>query len=256
MINRYFIHLAYKGTQFHGWQIQPNSVTIQEIVNKALSLLIGETIETVGAGRTDSGVHASSFYAHFDCGREAIHLDPNFVYKLNCILPMDIVVYRIYKMPSNAHARFDAISRTYLYRISQCKNPFTRELTMHFWKPLDIDLMNKASSLLLTFTDFTSFSKVHTDVKTNNCEIYQALWKKEGDELQFVITANRFLRNMVRAVVGTLLQVGMGKMSIDQFIQVIEQKNRADAGTSVDSQGLHLIKIDYPKSFFLSGSEK
>jgi tRNA pseudouridine38-40 synthase len=127
---------------------------------------------------------------------------------------------------------------------------------MHFWKPLDIDLMNEASSLLLTFSDFTSFSKVHTDVKTNNCHIYKALWKKEGDELQFVITANRFLRNMVRAVVGTLLQVGMGKMSIDQFIQIIEQKNRADAGTSVDSQGLHLINIDYPESFFLSGSEK
>lgn len=242
--------MAYKGTAFHGWQIQPNSITIQEIVNESLSMLIGEDIETIGAGRTDAGVHANSFYAHFDSTQDNIHLEPDFVYKLNCILPKDIVIFRIYLMPESAHARFDAISRTYLYRISQYKDPFNQDLTMHFGKPLDIELMNKASTLLKKYNDFTSFSKLHTDVKTNNCHIYQAIWKKEGHELQFTICADRFLRNMVRAIVGTLIQVGLGKINIENFQSIIEKKNRADAGASVDSQGLHLINIEYPTAFF------
>lgn len=250
MLNRYFIHLGYKGTQFHGWQIQPNSITVQEIVNKSLSVLIGEDIATIGAGRTDTGVHAFSFYAHFDCIQDNIHIKPNFVYKLNCILPKDIVAHRIYLMHPSAHARFDAISRTYLYRINQFKDPFNQDLSMQFLKPLNIDQMNDASSVLKEYTDFTSFSKLHTDVKTNNCQIYNAIWNKEGYEIQFTICANRFLRNMVRAIVGTLIQVGLGKITIENFRSIIELKNRSDASASVDSKGLHLIQIEYPKSYF------
>ncbi len=250
MLNRYFIHLGYKGTQFHGWQIQPNSITVQEIVNKSLSLLIGENIETIGAGRTDTGVHAFSFYAHFDCIQDNIHINPTFVYKLNCIFPKDIVAHQIYLMHPSAHARFDAISRTYLYRINQFKDPFNQDLSMHFIKPLNIELLNDASTLLKEYTDFTSFSKLHTDVKTNNCHIYQAIWNKVGYELHFTICADRFLRNMVRAIVGTLIQVGLGKISLQNFRSIIELKNRSNAGASVDPKGLHLINIEYSKSYF------
>lgn len=251
MQNRYFIHLAYKGTHYHGWQIQPNSITVQEVVNKALTLLLGEPIETIGAGRTDTGVHASSFYAHFDSVRKNIHLEANIIYKLNSVLPSDIVVYQIYSMPQTAHARFDAMSRTYMYRINQQKDPFNQEITTYFNKPLNINLMNEAALTIMEYTDFTSFSKLHTDVKTNNCIVYNALWVKVGTELQFTITADRFLRNMVRAIVGTLLQVGLQKITVTQLRLIIEQKNRSDAGASVDAKGLHLTNVEYPKSLIV-----
>lgn len=251
MAYRYFIHLAYKGTNYHGWQVQPNSVTIQEIVNKAFSTILNEAVETTGAGRTDTGVHATSFYAHFDCSKSNLDKDKTAKFKINCILPPDIVVYKIIAVPPEAHARFDATSRTYLYRVSLNKDPFNQDLSMFYSKPLDIGLMNQAAEILKDYTDFTSFSKLHTDVKTNNCKILYARWEKNGNELQFTISADRFLRNMVRAIVGTMIKIGENKLSIHQFREIIEQKDRSKAGASISPKGLHLIKIEYPPHFFI-----
>ncbi|HEY4789295.1 MAG TPA: tRNA pseudouridine(38-40) synthase TruA [Bacteroidales bacterium] len=243
---RYFIHLGFKGTHYHGWQVQPGSETVQGILNESLSMLLRENIYCIGAGRTDSGVHAPCFYAHFDSQQNDLHLDSKVIYKLNCILPRDIAVYKIIDVPNDAHARFSAISRTYLYRLSQLKDPFNLEFTMFMSKKIEIEKMNVAAEILKIYTDFTSFSKLHTDVKTNNCNVTYAKWTIEGTELHFTISADRFLRNMVRAIVGTLLEIGLGKMTPDCVRAIIEKKNRSEAGTSVDASGLHLIKIQYP----------
>jgi len=243
---RYFIYLSYKGTHYHGWQIQPNSITVQEVLNRCLSTLLKEEIYCIGAGRTDTGVHASCFYAHFDSQRVELEKEIQFLYKLNCILPKDIAVHDLISVAPEAHARFDAISRTYLYRISQAKNPFNLEYTMQHTKSLDINKMRTASDILKEYIDFTSFSKLHTDVKTNNCKISQAIWEVHGSELHFLITADRFLRNMVRSIVGTLIEVGSGKIPPNEIRHIIEKKDRKEAGTSVDASGLHLIKIEYP----------
>lgn len=248
---RYFLDLAYKGTNYHGWQYQPNAISIQEIVTKALSTILRTKIEIVGAGRTDTGVHAQQIMAHFDY--ENVILKPNFLYNLNAILPNDIVVNNIFKVKINAHARFDAVKRSYEYKILLGRNPFFIDTTWQLInKKLNVAKMNEASEILLTYTNFKSFSRSKTDVKTFDCKIYEAVWTQEGKWLIFKISADRFLRNMVRAIVGTLLAVGEEKISIDCFKKIIESKNRAKAGASAPPQGLFLTEIKYPKSIFLN----
>ncbi|MBC8004304.1 MAG: tRNA pseudouridine(38-40) synthase TruA [Verrucomicrobia bacterium] len=249
MTQRYFIELAYKGTKFHGWQVQPNAVSVQECLEKALSTITRETLAVTGAGRTDTGVHASYFVAHFDSLKP--NLDhPDFAHKLNSFLKEDIVIFKISKVNSEVHARFDALSRTYHYHMNLVKDPFSVETSWYFYRQPDVELMNKACKLLFNYVDFTSFSKLHTDVKTNNCKIMQAEWMQQGDKLVFVVKADRFLRNMVRAIVGTLLEVGFGKMNLEEFQAVIERKDRGAAGLSVPAHGLFLTDIEYPESIF------
>lgn len=243
---RYSVKLSYKGTNYHGWQLQDNASTVQQHLNKALSVLYNQTIETVGAGRTDTGVHARCYIAHFDCCISLPYPPDKIVYKLNCILPSDISVECVKEVDSAFHARFDAVSRTYKYFICQKKNPFQTEFAYQLLSQLNVDAMNEAAKLLFDYSDFTSFSKLHTDVKTNNCKVTYAFWQQCDDGmLVFTITADRFLRNMVRAIVGTLLDVGKGKLTIDGFRQVIEQKDRCKAGVSVPAQGLFLWDIEY-----------
>lgn len=250
-MRRYFIYLAYDGTNYHGWQIQPNGASVQEMLNNALATFLrDENIEVVGAGRTDAGVHARLMVAHFDVDRE---LDCESVTdKLNRILPPDISVYCVKPVKSEAHARFDATYRTYKYYITTKKNPFGRQYSWRVFQKLDFDMMNEAAQTLFDYIDFTSFSKLHTDVKTNNCKIMHAQWTQCGeDEWVFTIQADRFLRNMVRAVVGTLVEVGKGKLSVEGFRRVIEEKNRCSAGTSVPGNALFLVDVGYPDDLFI-----
>ncbi len=240
---RYFIELSYKGTNYHGWQIQPDATSVQEEINKAISTILQEEIQVVGAGRTDAGVHASQMFAHFDT---LSNLSDEYIYKFNSILPNEIVIHSLKNVLDDKHARFDAINRSYEYRIYLGRNPFLLDTTWQFHqKELNLEKMNEAASILLEYEDFESFSKVKTDVKTFNCKITKAVWKQEGENLIFYITANRFLRNMVRAIVGTLIEVGLGKKSIQDFRQIIESKKRSEAGLSVPAQGLFLTKIKY-----------
>ncbi len=250
MKQRYFIELAYKGANFHGWQFQPNAVTVQECLEKALSVITRESIAVTGAGRTDTGVHASYFVAHFDASKT--NLDhPDWVYKLNSFLGSDIVVFYISKVHPEAHARFDAASRTYQYHLNLIKDPFVIETSWYFFRQPDLVKMNEASKILFEYTDFTSFSKLHTDVKTNNCTIYQAEWTQYGSDVVFTVKADRFLRNMVRALVGTILEVGLGKIDLNAFRRIIEQKDRGAAGLSVPAHGLFLTDVEYPESIFV-----
>lgn len=247
-MQRYFIKLAYKGTNYHGWQIQQNAHTVQAELNKALSLLLNQKIDTVGCGRTDTGVHAREFYAHFDSYKL---IDTHqLTYKLNKILTKDIAIYQILKVKNNANARYDALYRTYNYYITQRKDPFLTESAYYFYGNLNIEAMNKAAECLLSYSDFEAFSKTNNQVSNYICHIYKAKWKKEDDILNFEITANRFLRNMVRAIVGTIMEVGKELMSIDEFKQVIESKNRSNAGYSVPAHGLFLSNIKYPEEIF------
>jgi len=246
---RYFLKLAYNGKNYFGWQMQPNALTVQEVLTKTLSLLLKENIELIGAGRTDTGVHAKEFYAHFD----TLHLftDENksdFIRRINSFLPQDIVVYDILNVNQQAHARFDALTRTYRYYVTTQKNPFTNIFTHRFFYIPDIEKMNICCKKMINYTDFTSFSKVHTQTKTNDCRITHARWFFENNLFVFEITADRFLRNMVRAIVGTLLDVGRGKLSIDNFCTIIEQKNRSFAGVSVPAHALFLEKIVYSEA--------
>lgn len=243
-MNRYAIQLSYNGSRYFGWQRQPKDISVQEVLEKAFSTILREEIAVTGAGRTDTGVHASFYIAHFDTENEIA--DPvQLTFKLNRFLPADIAIQKISPVKNDFHARFSAVSRTYKYFISTIKNPFTTETSFQCTVPLNVDLMNQAAKMLFEFTDFTSFSKLHTDVKTNNCKIYQAEWEKQGDQLVFTIKADRFLRNMVRAIVGTLLEVGKGKISVGDFVEIVEQKDRGEAGTSVPPQGLFLVDIEY-----------
>jgi tRNA pseudouridine38-40 synthase len=241
---RYFIELAYNGTYYHGWQYQPNAASVQETLNRALSLLLGTEIDAMGAGRTDTGVHARQMFAHFDfdgffeCG--------DLVHKLNSLLPKDIAVFTLFPVSDEAHARFDATSRTYEYHINSRKDVFATDLSWHYHHPLDIDLMNNAAQLLLNHTDFECFSKVNTDVNTFNCTISEASWQMTEHKLIFTITADRFLRNMVRAIVGTLVNVGTEKTSIEDFEEIILHKQRSKAGFSVPAHGLFLTRVQYP----------
>jgi len=250
---RYFIYLSYNGTRYHGWQIQPNALTVQETLNNALSTLLQEKIETVGAGRTDTGVHASFFTAHFESLNNKLDKDEKWVYKLNGILPDDIVINNIKGVSPDSHARFDALSRTYKYYISKKKDPFKREFSYLLFGQLDVEKMNRASLLLYDYTDFSSFSKLHTDVKTNNCRVSLVKWEQTGNQVIFTIKADRFLRNMVRAIVGTLLEVGRGKLEIYEFIKIIESKDRSKAAASAPPHGLFLTNIEYPNPDELKG---
>lgn len=247
---RYFINLSYDGKNYHGWQIQPGAISVQEVLGKALSTLIREQIDVVGAGRTDAGVNASLMVAHFDCtkpinqpnAKEALH---QLVYRLNKILPQDIAIHSVYPVADDMHARFSATSRTYKYYVVTAKTPF-EPYAYRFPQSLDFAKMNEAAQLLFNYTDFTSFSKLHTDVKTNNCRIMYAKWEQvDSIKWVFTIKADRFLRNMVRAIVGTLLDVGRGAITIDQFAKIIEKKDRCSAGTSVPGNALFLTDITY-----------
>ena len=240
---RYFLELSYNGKNYKGWQVQPDVISVQEKLTKALSTILRKEIEVVGAGRTDAGVHASQMYAHFDYEKE---LAENFTYKLNAILPDDIVIYKTILVADEAHARFDATSRSYEYRICLERNPFLLDITWQLYhKTVDIDLMNEAAKILYEYEDFECFSKVKTDVHTFNCTVTNAEWIVEGTMLTFHISANRFLRNMVRAIVGTLLDVGLQKITVNDFRQIIESKNRSKAGVSVPAKGLFLTQVAY-----------
>ncbi|PKP39000.1 MAG: tRNA pseudouridine(38-40) synthase TruA [Bacteroidetes bacterium HGW-Bacteroidetes-15] len=250
-MQRYFIELAYQGTSYCGWQIQPNANTIQAELEKALSTLLRVDISTTGAGRTDTGVHASFFVAHFDSIQKNLNWDQKFLVSLNEILPKDISIKDIVAVIPDAHARFSALSRTYEYRISRVKDPFSINSSWLYKGNLNLDAMKDASSKLLSYTDFTSFSKLGSDVKTNNCKIFFALWESQQSQLVFTIRADRFLRNMVRAIVGTLIDVGREKISVADFIKIIEARDRSLAGTSAPPEGLFLTNIEYPVSIFL-----
>ena len=243
-MKRYFIHLAYNGANYCGWQVQPQSPSVQAELERCLSLKLGQPVSLTGCGRTDTGVHARNYYAHFDFEDE-IQDCKELAYRLNGFLPNDISIYRIFEVPQEMHARFDALSRTYHYQIVRGKNPFHLNDAYAYYGPLDIAMMQQAADLLKDYTDFTSFSKLHTQVKTNNCRIMEAQWLQQDGLLVFHIKADRFLRNMVRAIVGTLLEVGKSKMTLDEFKAVIEQKDRCSAGESVPAHGLFLEEVTY-----------
>lgn len=252
MKKRYFIDLAFKGTAYHGWQRQPNAVTVQDEVDRVLSMVLKEQVMTVGAGRTDAGVHARSFTAHVDSDAYNPVMRSKFLYSVNSVLPADIVISDIYPVIEKAHARFSALSRTYEYHITRDKNPFMNGFAWHCHWPLDIQSMNKAAELLLQTNDFKSFSKYHTQVKTSICKVNHACWTENGNVIVFTIEADRFLRNMVRAIVGTLVEVGRGKISTDGFRQVIRAGNRKAAAFSAPAEALFLTKITYPEGLKLT----
>lgn len=241
---RYFIEFAYNGKNYCGWQSQPHSPSVQETLNKALSTLLRTEIDVTGAGRTDTGVHARQMYAHFD--HTEIADTTALVQRLNSFLPKDIVVFRFIPLHDDAHARFDATARTYEYHIHTFKDAFVHEGSWYHFHPLDIERMNQAAKVLFNHIDFKCFSKTHTDVKTFNCKVTEAYWKHDGTRLVFTVKADRFLRNMVRAIVGTLVNVGLGKMTVEDFNAVIESRNRSNAGASVPAHGLYLTKVEYP----------
>lgn len=241
---RYFLEFAYKGTNYHGWQYQPNASSVQETLNKALSTLYKTEIDLVGAGRTDTGVHAKQMFAHFDLDFE---IDvSHFIHKLNSFLAEDIAILNIHLVADDNHARFDATKRTYEYHIHTSKEVFSTDTSWYYHNQLNIELMNEACKELFNHSDFECFSKVHTDVNTFNCKIMEAHWQQNGNKLIFTIAADRFLRNMVRAIVGTMVNIGLEKVSLQEFKQIIECKDRNKAGFSVPAHGLYLTKVEYP----------
>ena len=250
MMQRYFIVFSYDGAAYHGWQVQPNARTVQQMLEEALTTLMRTETTVVGAGRTDAGVNAASMVSHVDL---PVDTDTTQLkYKLNRILPPDIAVSDILRVKNDAHARFDAVSRRYCYYVTTAKSPFARRYAYRLTSSVDFEAMNRAAALLPEYTDFTSFSKLHTDVKTNNCKVTFAQWRQTGEnEWLFEIEADRFLRNMVRAIVGTLLLVGRGKMTLDGFRAVIENKARGEAGDSAMGEALFLVGVEYPESLFL-----
>lgn len=250
-MHRYFLFLSYDGTRYHGWQIQPNGISVQQVAQDALSTLLRAPVSLTAAGRTDAGVHALMMPAHFDCSQP---IDcPLLADKLNRLLPPDVAVRRIRPVSPQAHARFDALSRTYHYYVHLSKSPFLRTRSLRLFKMPDFELMNQAAQLLTKYSDFTSFSKVGTDTKTNICHIFRAVWTKpQPDRWRFEIEADRFLRNMVRAIVGTLLDVGRGRISLQDFCRIIESRDRRNAGQSVPALALFLVEAAYPESCFLS----
>jgi tRNA pseudouridine38-40 synthase len=245
---RFFLEFSYAGTAYHGWQRQPNALSVQEVMEEALALLLKQQTPLTAAGRTDTGVHAKQMFAHFDADTTDLE---QLIFRLNQFLPNDIAVIRIREVKPRAHARFDALSRTYEYHLNNFKSPFVQGMSYGLYQPLDVEQMNKAASILLEYEDFECFSKAHTDVKTFLCTISKAVWEKSETGLVFTITANRFLRNMVRAIVGTLIEIGLGKKNIQEMHTVIESKNRSLAGYSVPAEGLFLTHIEYPNSIYL-----
>jgi len=247
---RFFIELSYNGKAYHGWQNQPNAISVQEVLEKGLSTILKNDISIVGAGRTDAGVHASQMFAHFDF--EGDFKSKDLIYKLNSYLPKDIAIHNIIEVNEESHARFNALSRTYHYKISTAKNVFDYDYAYQVQLSLDIEAMNDACKILLDYKDFQCFSKSNTDVKTYNCDIKEAYWTKDSNGLIFTITADRFLRNMVRAVVGTMVNIGLGKLQPNDLHHIIASKNRSKAGFSVPAHGLYLVKIIYPESIWLN----
>ena len=272
---RYFIQLSYNGTPYHGWQRQPNAITVQQTIEEALSTLLRKPTTIMGAGRTDTGVHALVMYAHMDVaeiaftksgvqdlpdGRQGSGLIgarsgkaalENLTYKLNNLLPPSIAIQGVFPVADEAHTRFDATSRSYIYKLSPIKNPFTQDNVYYYRPPLSLKKMNAAAQILLDYEDFECFSKAHTDVRTYLCTITHAQWELVGNEWHFTITADRFLRNMVRAIVGTLIEIGRGKQPVVWMHEVLQSKNRAVAGASVPAHGLYLQHIKYPDSIVL-----
>ena len=249
---RYFIHLAYDGTAYHGWQIQPNGTSVQQVLNEALTTILRQAVMVHGAGRTDAGVHAKQFFAHFDPEHSFSPEEcKQLVFSLNAILPKDIAVYEVFPVKPDSHARFSAISRTYEYLIIQRKDPFFVNRAWFNSQKIDVNLMNRGAAILMEYSDFGCFSKSNTQVKTFKCQIMHAAWENDGQLLKFIISADRFLRNMVRAIVGTMTELGLGKITLDELIKIIESGNRKMAGFSVPAQGLYLTKIQYPESIRL-----
>lgn len=249
MASRYFIRLAFNGSTFHGWQRQPNGRSVQQTLEEALSLLLRESVGVTGAGRTDAGVHASCYFAHFETGRIRTQEEMKaLVFKLNAFLCKDIAIEDIFPVGPSDHARFSAISRTYQYFVVRRKEPFRYPFSHFVYGEIDVDSMNLASRFLLDVIDFTSFSKVDTDTNNNLCSIQECGWEELDHSLIFTISANRFLRNMVRAVTGTMLDLGRRRITLDDFHRIVEEKNRSSAGESVPAKGLFLTSVRYPDS--------
>ncbi|WP_432714694.1 tRNA pseudouridine(38-40) synthase TruA [Pedobacter sp.] len=246
MTQRFFIELAYNGTPYHGWQIQPNALTVQECLDKALTIFFRQPVLTLGCGRTDAGVHATQFYAHFDLEFETEMAVENKVNSINSLLPYEIAIKRIFKVEQDAHARFHAVSRAYEYHLHFHKDPFKLHRSWLYKATLDVEAMNAAAQVLMTYTDFSCFSKSNTQTFTNNCKITAAHFEVKPDGLVFTIRADRFLRNMVRAVVGTLIRVGKKEIDLYDLAQIMESKDRSKAGQSVPACGLYLVAVDYP----------
>ena len=242
---RYFIRCSFDGTNFHGWQIQENAHSVQAELNQALTILLREDIKTTGCGRTDTGVHASKFFVHFDV-KEPIKSCDDLQYQLNALLPNAIAIQGLFPVRDEDHARFAATSRTYQYTIYNHKNPFLKNYAFYYPNELDVKKMNSLAKMLFEFQDFSCFSKAHTQTFTNNCKILKAEWFYENDRLIFEIKADRFLRNMVRAIVGTLLKAGLNRIGEKEFQEILESKQRSEAGTSVPAHGLFLTDIEYP----------
>lgn len=242
---RYFIELSYNGSGYHGWQKQPNAKSVQEVLENAMSTLLNEDISLVGCGRTDTGVHAEQFFAHFDIDKTFNKI--NLIHRINLFLPKDIAIVAIFEVDGRSHARFNAISRTYEYRILRHKNPFYIDRALQIpSQKIDVSLMNIAAKELLNHVDFKCFSRSRTDVKSFDCKVTSAFWFEQGEFLIFKISANRFLRNMVRAIVGTLLEIGSGKRPLEDMKGIIESRTRTQAGASAKAHGLFLTNIEYP----------
>jgi tRNA pseudouridine38-40 synthase len=254
---RFFIRIAYDGSHFHGWQRQPNAKTIQQTLEEAMSMMLRSPILLTGAGRTDTGVHADEFVAHFDFSPWLTEVErEKLVFQLNRYLGGEITFSEILEVRNDAHARFSVLSRTYRYCIAREENPFRRNFTYYLYGDIDLNLLNQGAQFIMGYDDFTSFSKVDTDTKTNICKISEARWELDGSELAFTITADRFLRNMVRAIVGTLLNLGKGKISMKDLKEIIESKNRSNAGESAPAKGLTLQRINYPEDIYMNPRER
>lgn len=240
---RYFIEFSYEGSTFFGYQIQPNEISVQQELEKALSTLLRAELKTTGAGRTDTGVHAKKMFAHFDCDGP---LSDNLVYQLNSFLPPSIAVKRIFEVHPEMHARFSATYRTYEYHIALEKDPFTEKFAWQYWRrPLDVEKMNAACKILFEYDDFGCFAKVGADNKTNICRIFEAKWEQTGAALKFTVSSDRFLRNMVRAIVGTMVEIGRGKLAVEDLRKVIASQNRSEAGSSAPAHALFLVDVGY-----------
>ena len=247
---RYFIEIAYNGKAYFGWQRQPNQISVQQVLEETLSIFFREEIKLTAAGRTDTGVHAKQLFAHFDFG--SIEIQEELIFKINSFLPKDISIKNIFEVVENAHARFDAVKREYEYLISIGKDPFSQDFAYQLYKKPNVELMEEAAQILLDYNDFQCFSRSKTDVKTYICKIEKANWELEENRLVFTIVADRFLRNMVRAIVGTLLDVGFGKTTLDGFQRILESKDRREAGASAPAHGLYLKSVAYPEKIFFN----
>jgi len=250
MMKLYFIYMAYVGSAYHGWQVQPGEITVQSVVEDALSTILHNPTAVTGAGRTDAGVHARFYVAHFDSEKENLSNDNKLLYRLNSYLPKDISVNEIREVNNDAHARFSAVLRSYMYYITSKKDPFLRQYSWNRYGEMDIDRMNQAASYMKNYEDFTSFSRLHSDVKTNKCKISEAYWIEENYQYIFNISADRFLRNMVRSIVGTMELIGSGRIDPEAIRGIIEAKDRSYAGKSVPPEGLFLTDIKYPDGIF------